>query len=107
MGRVDILLRQQRLLARSAELRLALGRQAQVMRAPLALADTARSGFDWLRRNPLVPLAALLVLVLLRPRRAMLWAGYGWGWWKMFRQFQGWLGLNRPPGAGSAGGSHV
>ena len=68
-----LLERQHRLLLRSTELRGRLAADAVVLRRPLALADRVREGWRWLRAHPEVPLAALVVVAVLRPRRAWRW----------------------------------
>lgn len=99
MNNDDLLARQQRLLVRSAQLRLVLADQAQILQRPLALADQAQGGLQWLYRNPQWPLGALVLVVLVRPRRALVWGGRLWWGWKMFKRTQQWLGqlpLQRP-----------
>lgn len=91
MNNDELLLRQQNLLVRSAQLRLALANQAQVFRRPLAVADQARSSLQWLYRNPAWPLGALLLVFLLRPRRTILWGGRLWWTWTMFNRAQNWV----------------
>ena len=91
MNNDELLLRQQRLLARSSQLRLALADQAQVFKRPLAVADQAQASLQWLYRNPQWPLGALLVLVVLRPRRAILWGGRLWWAWNTFKRAQNWI----------------
>lgn len=73
------------LLARSAVLRARLQQQAQVLDAPLALADRGVAGLCWLRRHPQVPLAAVAVVVVLRPRRAWRLAVRAWALWRSLR----------------------
>lgn len=87
MNNSDLLIRQQRLLARSSQLRLTLAEQAQVLVAPLALVDQVRHGVQWLYRNPHWPLGALLALAVLRPRRALTWGGRVWWTWRMYQRF--------------------
>lgn len=82
----ELQLKRERLLVRSAELRLAVGRQAQALQTPLAIADQVRAGVGWLRRNPEWPLGALVVLVVLRPRRALRWASRAWWSWRLWRK---------------------
>ena len=84
-------LRQQALLLRSAALRSDLGRDLRRLQAPLALADRVRAGWQWLRAHPQVPLAAGLVLVVLRPRRAWRWGLRLWWGWRRWRRVQRWL----------------
>lgn len=91
MNNDELVLRQQRLLARSAELRLTLTSQGQVFKTPLALVDQAQAGLQWLYRNPQWPLGALVALVVLRPRRAIIWGGRLWWAWKTFKRAQKWV----------------
>ena len=87
--RVGALLeRQHRLLLRSTELRGRLAADAVVLRRPLALADRVREGWRWLRVHPEVPLAALVVVAVLRPRRAWRWGLRAWSGWLMLRRLQ-------------------
>lgn len=87
MKHVDPAVRQQRLLARSAELRLSLANQAQCLKKPLAVVDKARAGVQWLYRNPIWPLGAGLLGALIFPKRAMLrWGGRAWGAWSTFKR---------------------
>lgn len=91
MNNSDPLLRQQHLQRRSAQLRIAFARQAQTFKAPLALADQVRGALQWLRRHPQWPVAALLTLLILRPRRALVWSGRLWWAWKMFKRARAWM----------------
>ncbi|WP_296443104.1 YqjK-like family protein [Rhodoferax sp. UBA5149] len=86
MNNDELVLRQQLLQVRSAQLRLTLADQVQVFKRPLAVADQAQSGLQWLYRNPLWPLGALVVLGVLRPRRVILWGGRVWWAWKTFNR---------------------
>ncbi|MBA3056574.1 MAG: YqjK-like family protein [Gammaproteobacteria bacterium] len=91
MNNDDLAMRQQRLLVRSEQLRLLLAEQAQALRRPLALADRVQSGLQWLYRNPQWPLGALALVILVRPRRALVWAGRLWWGWRAFKQARHWL----------------
>jgi len=82
----ELQMRQQRLLLRSGELRLSLSDQAQVFKRPLAVVDQARNSVLWIYRNPKWPLGALLLLTILRPRRAIVWGGRLWWTWKMVKK---------------------
>ena len=93
----DLLERRQRLLARSAELRVTLVSRAQVLEKPLAVVDVARAGVQWVRQHPEWVMGAGLVLVTLRPRRALRWATRVWWLWRTVRRTRRWLA------AGSAG----
>lgn len=91
MNNNELVLHQQRLLLRSAQLRLTLAEQTRVFRSPLAVADQARGSLHWLYRNPQWPLGALLILVILRPRRAILWGGRAWWAWAAFKRARKWI----------------
>jgi hypothetical protein len=84
-------LRRQRLLVRSAELRITIAGQSEVLKAPLALADQVRAGIQWLYRHPEWPLAGLVALAVLRPQRTLRWAGRLWWAWTSLRRAQSWL----------------
>ena len=91
MNNDDLVLRQQQLLVRSAQLRIALADQAQVLRKPFALADQARNSLQWLYRNPQWPVGVLLLLFLVRPRRVVLWGGRAWWAWTTLNRARGLL----------------
>jgi hypothetical protein len=78
----ELILRQQQLLVRSAQLRSDFASQVQIVKRPLAVVDQARAGLQWLCRNPQWPVGALAVLVVLRPRRTLIWGGRIWWAWK-------------------------
>lgn len=80
--------RREELLARSAVLRGQLATQVQAWQAPLALADQAVQGMHWLRRNPQWPLAGAALVVVLRPRLLLRWAGRGFWVWQLWRRLR-------------------
>lgn len=93
MSKIAPALRQQRLLARSAALRLSLAEQAQSLKKPLAVADRVRAIMQWLYRNPVWPLGAGLLLAVVLPKRAMLrWGSRAWGAWNTFKRVRSLLG---------------
>lgn len=91
----ELALKRQRLVLRSAQLRLALATQSEVLRAPLAVADTARVGVQWLCRNPYAVIAPAALLAALRPARALRWARRLWWGWRTFRRGGRWLAAIR------------
>ncbi len=91
MNHHELMLRRQQLLVRSAQLRLSLADQVQVYKRPLAIANQVRSGLQWLYRNPQWPLGALMILVVLRPRRALGWGGRLWWAWRLFQRTKNWV----------------
>jgi len=84
--RLSPALRRERLLLRSAALRVQLARDAQGLATPLAIADTVGDAARWLWRHPEWPLGALVMLVVLRPRRAWRWASRGWWAWRLWQR---------------------
>lgn len=88
MNNSDLLLRQQLLLHRSQELRSSLVDQAKVLERPLAVVETVQRGARWLYAHPLVPLGALTLVVVMRPRRMVRWTGRAWWLWRAWRRVQ-------------------
>jgi hypothetical protein len=84
-------LRQRELLLHSALQRQALVQDLHALAPPLGLADRVRGGAQWLRTHPELPLAAAVVVLLLRPRRALRWAGKLWWGWRLWRKLQRFL----------------
>ena len=72
--RDELLRRREDLLLRSGRLRQDWSQQVQVLRAPLGLVDRAREAAQWLISHPEWPLGVLVVIVLLRPARALRWS---------------------------------
>ena len=87
----ELLRRREQLQSRSAMLRHDWAQQVQVLRAPLRVADRARAATHWLAQHPEWPMSAALILVLLRPARAL--QGYS-----LYRRVQ--RGLPHPKRAG-------
>lgn len=85
-SREDLAQRSTLLQARSQVLREDWSHQVQALRAPLGVADRARDGVQWLARNPQWPLAAVALLVVLRPRRALRLANFAWWGWGVLQR---------------------
>jgi hypothetical protein len=83
--------RKQQVLIRSAELRVSLTHQVQALSSPLAVADQAVAGAQWLRTHPAWPLGAMAVLAVLRPRRALRWASRLLVGWRVYAKARDWL----------------
>ncbi len=90
MNNNDLFLRQQRLLLRSAQLRLDLAEQTQVLKKPFAWVDRLSSGALWVRRNPQWPVGLLFALSLTRPRMAWRWGSRLWWGWKAYARIRQW-----------------
>ncbi len=86
--RAEVLLRRERLLLRSGQLRQDWAQQVQVLRKPLGLADQARAGAHWLMQHPEWPIGVATLLIVLRPGRALRWASYAWQGYGLYRRVQ-------------------
>lgn len=91
MTRDETLLRQQHLLVRSTQLRASLAHESHALQKPLALADQLQSGLHWLYHHPQWPLGTMLLLVIIKPRRAVVWGGRLWRAWKGFKRIKIWI----------------
>lgn len=80
--------RQLRLLVRSGELRRQFAQDTQAWQQPLAVADQVQAGWRWLRAHPEVPLAAVAVMALLRPRRVWRLGWRVWAGWRLWQRVQ-------------------
>jgi hypothetical protein len=93
----ELMRRREQLLLRSSQLRADWSLQVQGLRTPLRLADRARDGVNWLVQNPQWPLGVLLLVVVLRPRRALRLASYVWQGMGALRRVQRMLGVVGAP----------
>jgi hypothetical protein len=96
-ARDELLLRRERLRQRSDALRRDWGQQVQVLRRPLGLADQARAAGRWLLQHPEWPLGVAVLIVLVRPGRALRWASYAMQGYGIYRRVQRTLAPPRPP----------
>ena len=84
--------RQQGLLQQSAALRSSLALQLRPWQPGLRVADQVRAAWGWLRAHPEWVVGAGLVVVLLRPGRALRWGMRLWSgvrlWQQIRRQLQ-------------------
>ncbi len=74
-----------RLLARAAVERERFVMQLQAWEAPLALADRGFAAARYVRQNPQWIVAAVVLFVVLRPRRALSWMRNGLIAWRAWR----------------------
>jgi len=58
--------------------------------AALAWVDKGRRMLQELGRRPLIIVAAVALLVALRPRRALKWLASGWSLWRLYRHASRW-----------------
>lgn len=86
---IDIGIRRGRLIERIARQRALLGEQLQPVSSVLGAADRGiagvRTGIDYLRRRPELVVAALALLIILKPRRVWRWAKRGFVLWRTWR----------------------
>ncbi|MBP9218232.1 MAG: YqjK-like family protein [Sterolibacterium sp.] len=86
--RIELALRKQRLLLKSASLRLDLANQVGTLSPAFAAVDRLRAAGRWLRRHPQVPVAVLTALLVARPRAVFRWAQRGWFLWQVVRRWR-------------------
>ncbi|MDO8719794.1 MAG: YqjK family protein [Polaromonas sp.] len=55
------------------------------------IVSLVRGGVQYLKSHPLPVLLALSALVLLKPRRALRWAGRGVALWRSWRALRAWV----------------
>lgn len=83
---VELALRREALAARSERLRGELADRATVLRLPLQLADGAWGGWRWLKAHPDAVVAGVVIVVVVRPRRAWALARWSWRAWRNWRR---------------------
>jgi YqjK-like protein len=91
----DLLARQNRLLKRSAALRLRASAELQQMEPAFALGDRLLQAGTWLRRNPVYLASALAVLVVLKPRAVLGTATRAWSIWQSWQHARRWIAQTR------------
>ena len=84
---LELRLRQERAIWRSAQLRRQLAVQSEVLVAPLAQADRVKGGLIWLRRHPVYLAALVAVVVAIKPRNALSKLGRAWTIWRTVERF--------------------
>ena len=85
---VELALKKQRLQLQSAALRDALAENARTYQSAFAVADRMRLGLAWLRRHPALPVAALVAVLVARPRAVLRLAGRGWLLWSTLQRLR-------------------
>jgi hypothetical protein len=92
---IELALRKQRLQIQSASLRERMAMHAEGIAPALSVIDSARSGWHWMLKHPLLPLCAAAVLVLFRPRRTLRLLQRGVLIWQLLRRLRSWAGSRR------------
>jgi len=85
---VELALKRQRLQMQSAALRAAVADHAAAWTPAFAAVDRVRLGVAWLRRHPALPVAALVAVLVVRPRAVLRLAGRGWLIWGTLKQLR-------------------
>lgn len=81
-------LKKQRLVLRSAALRVHLGREAGGLKPAFASADQIREGAAWLREHLHLLAVAGAAIALIRPRAAFRWGRRGYLLWQALRKLR-------------------
>lgn len=92
---LDLALKKQRLLWKSAGLRRQMAHHAAGLAPAFAAADRVQRGALWLRRHPQVGVAAVVGLIVARPGRALRWARRAFFTWQAWQRLQRWLAAPR------------
>lgn len=79
----------ERLVAQAAAQRLALARDVERWRTPLAVADQGLAVLRYIRLHPQWLIVPILLLAAMRPRRVGKWLGSGWVSWRVTRRLLG------------------
>lgn len=95
MSTRDLLARQNRLLQRSAALRLRASTELEQMGPALAMGDRLLQAGTWLRRNPVYLAGALAVLVVLKPRIVLRTSARAWTLWQSWQNARRWIAQTR------------
>jgi hypothetical protein len=56
----------------------------------MTLLRIVRRAMEAARRQPLLAIAGVALLVALRPRRALSWLARGWSLWRLYQGARGW-----------------
>jgi len=84
---LELRLRQERAIWRSAQLRGELIVQSEVLVVPFAQADRVKDGLVWLRRHPVYLAALVAVAVAIKPRNALAKLGRAWTVWRTVERY--------------------
>jgi hypothetical protein len=79
----------ERLIARAAAQRTALGNAIEPLRAPLSIADQGLAALRFIKRHPAWLVGGAVLFAAIRPRSAGRWLGRGWLAWRIVQQLRG------------------
>lgn len=88
---LELALKKQRLLIACDGLRADFAGHAKGLAPAFGAADCVVEGAHWLRKHPQPIVAAVVALLVIRPKRAWLWARRGFFAWQAWRKLSGFL----------------
>jgi hypothetical protein len=86
----EVALRRAALQARSAALRARVVEESTVLQRPLRMADATYRGWRWLQVHPEVVVGTVVVVAVLRPRRALALLRWTWKGWRAWCKLRSW-----------------
>lgn len=100
---IDLATRKLLLQQRSAVLRELLAVQlAQTVAPVIHTAERVQTGSKWIKRHPVWIAAAVMGLLVWRPRGALKWAGKAWTLWQTWQRMEPvvskWMSAMQTPG---------
>lgn len=93
---VELALKKQYLQIRSAALREACADYAVGLTPIFTFADRVHNGYIWLRRHPVLPVAALVALLVSRPRAVLRWIKRGFFVWQALHKLGSVIAVRLP-----------
>lgn len=88
MSDLELALRKQRLILKSAALRRSMSQDAEPLQPIGTGIDKLTAGVLWVKDHPQVLAAAAAVLLVARPRRAWRWSRRGFVAWKAWQKLR-------------------
>ncbi|TRZ68362.1 MAG: hypothetical protein D4R98_02330 [Comamonadaceae bacterium] len=77
----NLILRQQQLCERSAQLRFLWAQEIQCVKLPLSRGDNLIKSAAWISRKPVLPAVGAFLILAWQPKRAVVWGcRILWGW---------------------------
>ena len=93
---LELALKKQRLLITSENLRSDFGRYAAGLAPAFSGADCVVKGARWVSRHPQFVVAAVVALVVARPKRAWRWSRRAFVGWQAWRKVRDLLASRQP-----------
>lgn len=93
MNTLELALKKQRLIIKSAALRASLAEDAAPLRPLFSAADRVVAGIHWVQSRPQAVLAAVAALAIIRPRLLWRWGRRSLVLWKAWQKVRN---LSRP-----------